>query len=164
MYAKAYAAGIEKFALTARIGIEEATEFMTMVDALYPGIRRFQESVMSTAYQRLEEDGVPWVRSPMTRQRHVVDQGKEYVLINRLIQGMAAEVFKLKLVELDAAGLGDWLALPVHDEIVINVPAEQEQDATRILREVMNDSSLLSVPITSSIARGQRWGAKEEVR
>jgi DNA polymerase I-like protein with 3'-5' exonuclease and polymerase domains len=77
---------------------------------------------------------------------------------------MAAEVFKLKLVELDAAGLGDWLVLPVHDEIIMSLPVEEEESATRILREVMNDTSLLTVPITASVSRGYRWGAKEEVR
>jgi len=103
---------------------------------------------------------VGYVRSPLTRRRHPSDDGKEYALVNYLIQGLAAEMFKMKLLELDAAGLGEWMCLPVHDEVILDVPAEHIRDAAHALQQVMNDEKLLSVPITASVSVGESWGQK----
>lgn len=162
-YAKAYGAGAAKFALTAGISIEEAQGFLARFDALYPGVRQLQSKVDQVSRQRRAQEGVPYVRSPFTNRRHVADDGREYALLNYLIQGSAAEILKMKLLELDAAGLGEYMILPVHDEVIFDVPSDVEQDVIKTIREVMNDDQLCSVPITAGVARGQRWGEKEDV-
>jgi DNA polymerase-1 len=91
----------------------------------------------------------------------VADTNKIYALLNYLIQGSAAELFKLKLMELDAAGLGQWMVVPVHDEVVLDVPNEHVNEAVATLRSVMNDVTTYAVPITASVSYGQRWGSKE---
>jgi DNA polymerase-1 len=83
------------------------------------------------------------------------------VLVNYLIQGTAAEVLKMKNLELVRAGLGDYLVLNVHDEVICDVPAELLGEATRVISQVMNDRQMFSVPLTASVDVAERWGAKD---
>jgi DNA polymerase-1 len=99
----------------------------------------------------------------VTGRHHVADRGKVYALVNYLIQGTAAEVFKQALLRLDAAGFGQYMMIPVHDEIVLDVPADARDNAVVALRETMNDFETFRVPITASVAAGVRWGEKQEV-
>jgi DNA polymerase-1 len=162
-YAKAYGAGPEKFALTAGIPPAEGYAFLDVFDRLYPGVQRFQREVDERATERRLREGDAYVLSPLTRRRHVADPGREYALVNYLIQGMAGEILKMKLLELDAAGLGEYMILPVHDEVIFDVPDPEVPDAIRTIHQVMNDANLLSVPITAGTAHGQRWGEKKDV-
>lgn len=161
-YAKIYFAGVRKFAQTAGIPESQAREFLQRMDAMYPAVPRFSQSVLDTALRRKMEEGLAYVRSPLTGAIHVGDSRKEYALINYLIQGAAAEVNKMKLIDLDSAGLGDWMFASVHDEVLLDVPGEHVGDAISTLRKVMNDDQLLSVPITAGVSFGERWGGKHE--
>lgn len=161
-YGKIYGAGIAKLAATARISEEQAAAAMHAFDASFPGVRAFQNRVQRTALERKASDGVGYVRSPLTYRRHPSDSGKEYALVNYLVQGLAAEMFKMKLVELSNAGLEQYMILPVHDEIIMDVPKNDLPDVITTLKDVMNDDKLLSVPVTAGIATGARWGAKVE--
>jgi DNA polymerase I len=162
-YGKIYGAGITKLALTARISEEQAAAAMHAFDASFPGVRAFQNRVQRTAIERKTSEGIGYVRSPLTNRRHPSDDGKEYALVNYLVQGLAAEMFKMKLVELDNAGLTERMILPVHDEIILDVPNSEYEDVITTLRKVMNDDKLLSVPVTAGLAYGERWGAKIDV-
>lgn len=161
-YAKIYGAGVAKFALTAGIDETQARAFLNRFDTLYPGVRRFQDQVQRVAFETRAAEGVSYARSPLTRRRQVADPGKEYALVNYIVQGMAAEIFKMKLLELDAAGLGEWLVVPVHDEIILDVPNEHVIDVIETLEKIMNDTTLLSVPVTAGVAFGRRWGEKTD--
>ena len=112
--------------------------------------------------ERYRSEGMAYTRSPLTNRKFVGEPGKAYKLVNFTIQGMAAEIFKTKLLELDAAGLGDALRLPVHDEVIIEVDDADVPDAVQTLRDVMNDNEILSVPFTAGVAQGKSWGKKEE--
>lgn len=161
-YAKIYGAGIRKMAITAGISEEEMAPSVHAFDAEFPGVRVFQNRVQRTALDRRNAEGVGYVRSPLTHRRHPSDDGKEYALVNYLVQGLAAEIFKMKILELDAAGLGEYMILPVHDEIIMDVPNEDLPRVIDTLKTVMNDEQLLTVPVTAGIAVGERWGEKRE--
>lgn len=161
-YGKIYGAGITKLALTAKISEEQAAAAMRAFDSSFPGVRAFQNRVQRVALDRKASDGVGYVRSPLTNRRHPSDSGKEYALVNYLVQGLAAEMFKMKLVELENAGLGDRMILAVHDEVILDVPKDELHDVVATLKDVMNDDTLLSVPITAGIATGKRWGSKTD--
>lgn len=161
-YAKIYGAGVRKFALTAGIPEGQAREFLARFDSLYPGVKRFQFETINEGMQLKSEFGHAYARSPFTNRKFVVDDRKEYALVNYKIQGSAAEILKRKLLELDAAGLGAWMFLPVHDEVLLDVPGEHVRDAVRTLQRIMNDNELLSVPITAEVSYGRRWGTKRD--
>lgn len=163
-YAKAYGAGLEKFAATAGVTVDVAGPFLRRFDEMYPGVRRMQHEIEKTAYANLQATGEAFVRSPLTRRKHVADRNRIYPLLNYLIQGTAGELLKLKGIEADEAGLTDYMLFPVHDEFDADVPNDVLSDYLDALRRVMNDDKLLAVPITASVSTGERWGSlKEEV-
>lgn len=158
MYALGYGAGAEKIALTTGQTLERVKEFLDLLAIRYPGIKRLQRNVQSAALQRKATEGVPYVRSPLTNRRHVADEGKEYALVNYLIQGTAAEVFKTKKVEAANAGLEDYMILGVHDEIILDVPNDLADDVARLIPQVMSDDKMFSVPLEAEVSQAFRWG------
>lgn len=161
-YSEIYGAGIAKFALTAGISQDQAQAVKARWNTLYSGTKRFAKQVEAFAWNAQRDTGVPYYPSPVTGRHHVADTNKIYALLNYLIQGSAAEVFKTKLLELDAAGLGPYMVVPVHDEIVLDVPNEVLTDVVHTLHSVMNDTESYRVPITASVSYGERWGSKKE--
>lgn len=160
-YATIYGAGVEKFAKTAGITFEQAQDVRRRWDELFPRVRAFQNEVQRIALDRREAEGVPYVRCPVTRRKQIADPGKEYTLVNFLIQGAAAAVLKKKIIELDSAGLGPYMVVPVHDEIILDLPRDRVADAAATLRDVMNDDTMFSVPLSASVSWGKSWGSKE---
>jgi len=161
-YANAYGAGAAKFALTAGIPEAQAVEFMRRYRGMYPGVPQLQQSVHATASRRLREEGVAYVRSPLTGRRWVADQKKIYALVNYLIQGVAAETFKMKLLALDALGLAEFMCIPVHDEVILDVPLDRVAEVAETLRTGMTDLTTFAVPITAGVSTGKNWRDKEE--
>lgn len=160
-YAKIYGAGIPKFAKTANVSEDEAGQFMRDFDKMYERVPRWIKEVEAEGRANLNAYGEAFVRSPLTGRKHTADAGKLYTLVNYEIQGTAGEILKMKIVEADAAGLGPYMTIPVHDEIDLDIPNDVFNDVMETLGLIMNDGELLSVPITSSIGTGQRWGEVE---
>jgi DNA polymerase I-like protein with 3'-5' exonuclease and polymerase domains len=158
-FAKAYVAGVEKFSWTAGIPVEEGKAFLDFYDELFPGVKDFQRKVINVAKQRLASEGKAYVLSPLGR-RHTEVKDKLYALVNRLIQGTAADAFKQSLIDLDNAGFGGNLLLPVHDEADLEILVDEAKDAIPEIERIMTQSNW-SVPLTVS-AEGpfERWGDK----
>jgi DNA polymerase-1 len=161
-YAKIYGAGIPKFAATAGVPEDVAYTFMRDFDALYADVPRWIRQVERDAQARLADEGEAYVRSALTNRKFTADERKLYTLVNYKLQGTAGEILKMKIVQADHAGLGDYMLFPVHDEIDLSAPNDELDDVLATVRDVMNDDELLApVPITSSIDVGSHWGASE---
>jgi DNA polymerase-1 len=71
-------------------------------------------------------------------------------------------VLKQAMVELDAIGLGEYLVLPIHDELLLEVPAEMAQEVMHTVERVMSDLTTFRVPLTSSaVLFEDRWSIKK---
>lgn len=164
MYATNYGAGLDRLATTTGRPLAEIEELDKGINTSYPGIKQFHQGVHNAAMKRYREEGTAYVVSPMTGRRYASKNlNKLYQLVNHLIQGWAAEIFKMMALELDAAGLGDYLALFIHDEIGIDVPDELVPEAIEIMDSVMNNDKILALPITAGGAKAKRWGEKVEI-
>lgn len=159
-YAKGYGAGAAKFSLTAGVPLSVGGPFYEMFDQTYPTLKAFQQHVQRVGEERLRSDGEAWVRTPFGKKL-VADPDKVYTLVNRLVQGTAADVLKIKLGELDNAGLAQYAILPVHDEVVFDVPEDLVEDVTREAVRVLDASEMFTVPMPVD-AEGpyDRWGDK----
>lgn len=158
-YAWIYGASDDKFAKTANVTLDDASTFMRNLNSTYPGVTEWKKGLEREAIHNYELYGEPFVRSPFTGRKFIADSiRKLYTLVNYDIQGPAAELLKMKIVQADAAGLGQYMILPVHDEIDFEVPEEQIDDFLVTLADVMNDDTLLRVPMTWSAEVGPRWG------
>jgi DNA polymerase-1 len=160
MYGKAYGAGIGKMAESAGVPYAQMEPVVHAVDARYPGIRRFMKSIEDIGMRRLRNEGQGYVVTPYGR-RLPCDDDKVYALTNYLHQGHAAEIFKRSLVDLDMAGWADYMVLPVHDEILLDVPEEHVEEAMNSVPKVMSNMADYVVPLTAS-AEGPftNWGEK----
>ena len=161
-YAEIYGAGLEKLASQLGMSTQEAAAFKQTWTNNYPGIRLFNQATTSEAFRNKKTHGIPFVRSDLTNRRYIVPEGKEYALVNRRLQGAAAEIFKMKILQLEAMDIGQYMILFVHDEVILDVPNEDVRDVVHVLREVMNDNVMLRVPITAEISYGPRWGEKKD--
>lgn len=160
VYAKIYGAGLAKMASGLGISIDEMKRIIDAFDAAYPGIRKFQDRVYATAMENKAKTGDAFILCPLTGRKHVAEPNKEYALVNYMIQGMAAAIFKMKLLELRAAGMSKWMIAPVHDEVISHVDNNYVLEAVETLENVMNDNTVLRVPIQAEVQFGKRWGHK----
>ncbi len=160
MYGKAYGAGIGKMAESAGVPYGQMEPVVHAVDARYPGIKRFMKSIEDLGMRRLRSEGQGYVITPYGRKLPC-DDDKIYALTNYLHQGHAAEIFKRALVDLDMAGLGDYMVLPVHDEILLDAPEELCDELMIAVPKVMSNMADYVVPLTAS-AEGpfDSWGEK----
>ena len=163
VYGKLYGAGVEKMAATAGVPFTQMAEVVSAFERTFPQVKQLQNKINWTARQRYETEGQAYIRTPWNR-RLVADDNKEYTLTNYLIQSHAAEILKRKMIELDAADLGEYMILPVHDEILFDIPTDIAADAMVTIGEVMQDLTSYRVPITATpeLIVGA-WGSKYEL-
>lgn len=159
-YATIYGSGVRKFSQTAGIPESQGREFMARWNNLYPGVKAFQTGIINDAVSLYQEHGIAFTHSPLTGRRFIAEPSKEYALVNYLIQGVAAEINKIKLIELDAAGVGQWMMATIHDEVILDVPGDHVSEVVGVLLDVMNDNDMLRVPILAEASFGERWGRK----
>lgn len=162
-YGKIYGSGVETFANAAGIKVNEARKVYELFNSMFPGAKTHAKELEEMVKKTQEEEGIGYVLSGLTDRRFPVDLDRPYSIGNHKIQGTAAELLKLKLIQADAAGLGDHMILPVHDEIISDVPNDQVDDFIVTLRDVMNDYTTFEVPLTAGIATGTRWGTKVDL-
>lgn len=156
-FAKGYGAGDAKIALTAGVDIGIIQDFQAKYNLRFPEVTSFMQTLIGEMHRRKKEDGTMWAKTVLGR-RVVVDDDKPYVAMNYIVQGGSADVLKLKLVELDAAGVGDYIMLPVHDELLLEVPDEDLDEARRIVEQVMPEKYLFDCPLTIDTDIVSKWG------
>jgi DNA polymerase-1 len=90
-----------------------------------------------------------------------IRQMGERMAQNAPVQGSAADVFKLAMIELDhaleEAGVNAQMLLTVHDELVLEVPVVERELTESIVREVMENVTELRVPLVVDIGFGPTW-------
>lgn len=166
VYGKLYGAGVAKMALTSGVPEADMQEVVDAFDRSYPGVKRFQKSVERDGQERLDREGVGYVLTE-TGRRLPADGDKLYALTNYKIQGTAAELFKQNLIKLDAAGMTDFMVVPVHDEIVLSIPKDVIRDVAPVIQECMTTADGWAVPLTAgcdyetkSGKTFENWGQK----
>lgn len=160
VYGRLYGAGVAKQALTAGVPKENMQAVSDSFDINYPGMALFQRQINDVGQRRFREEGQGYVYT-WTGRRVPCDDDRTYTLVNYLIQGGAAEIFKSNLVKLDQADLTDHLIVPVHDEIVLQAPKEDAEEIKQLVRKCMTTKEGWSVPLTADVDGPlSNWGEK----
>jgi DNA polymerase-1 len=160
VYGRLYGAGVAKQALTAGVPEAQMRSVSDSFDANYPGMMQFQKQIENIGMTRLRQEGQGYVKT-WTGRRIPCDEERVYTLVNYLIQGGAAEVFKSNLVKLDQADLTDYLIVPVHDEIVLEAPRKDAEEVKQLVRQCMTTTEGWSVPLTADVDGPlENWGQK----
>ena len=160
VYGRLYGAGVAKQALTAGVPEAQMRSVSDSFDANYPGMSIFQRQIDNIGQTRLRNEGQGYVHT-WTGRRIPCDEDRTYTLVNYLIQGGAAEVFKSNLVKLDQADLTDHLIVPVHDEIVLEAPRKDAEEIKHLVRQCMTTTEGWAVPLTADVDGPlENWGQK----
>lgn len=157
-YAIAYGSEAETLAKTLSVSVAEAKVIGAAVREVYPGLNRSMAEMVNTVRQRADEDGreTGWIKL-LDGRRLRVPKDRAYAALNWWTQGSCASVLKQAMVNLDAAGLGHTLALPVHDEIIFDIPRDEVDDALPVIKDCMERDDL-RVPLTVGTKVVERWG------
>jgi len=158
--------GMSAFGLAQQLDIERsaAAQFIDKYFTRYPGVARYMQRTRETA----RENG--YVETVFGRRLWLPDinagggprrAGAERAAINAPMQGTAADLIKLAMIEvqrwLDRERLATKLVLQVHDELVFEVPDGDVELLKRELPELMSGVSTLSVPLVVDIGTGRNW-------
>lgn len=147
VYRSLYGGGedVEAMSVTAGVPFDQMLNAKELFDESFPGIKSSLQSFANQA----KRNNPPYIRSPLGR-KFTMTRGREYTQgLNSYIQGHAAEYFKQRLVIIDSVGLGDNMILPVHDEILLEVPADEAEEALVTVRDCMSDRINYRVPLTA---------------
>ncbi|HMC39953.1 MAG TPA: DNA polymerase I [Acidimicrobiales bacterium] len=165
-YGLAY--GMEAYGLASRLAIpvDEAAAILKAYWDGFPAVRSYMDRVVAEARDRGYTETLFGRRRQIPELqsgRYQVRSAGERQAMNAGIQGLAADIFKVALVRLDArlrpAGLRSRLVLQVHDEVIVEVPPEEEEAAGTAVVEAMTGAADLRVPLTVNLAWGDDWAA-----
>lgn len=158
--------GISAFGLSQRLNIprKEAAEIIDNYFIQYPTIKTY----MDESINRAREFG--FVETILGRRRYLRDINSanatvrgfaERNAINAPIQGSAADLIKVAMIDIDAAftkeKLRTKMTLQVHDELVFDVPNEELEIVKPIIKEKMEGAIKLKVPVDVEMGTGNNW-------
>jgi DNA polymerase-1 len=163
-YGLAY--GMEAYGLSQRLSIPvpEAAEILDAYFEAFPNVKAYMERTVEEARQRGYTETLMGRRRPipeLSSSNFRIRQAGERQAMNAGIQGLAADIFKVALVELDRAleerECRSRLILQVHDEVILEVPPEEHDDMAELVRTVMGNACDLSVPLEVNLSFGDSW-------
>ncbi|MDO5394068.1 MAG: DNA polymerase I [Mycoplasmatota bacterium] len=158
--------GISSFGLSEDLGIDiiTAKKFIDNYLETYPGIKEYMDKEKADAYS------LGYVRTLMNRKRVIEElKSKNYMIrssgermaLNTPIQGTAADILKKAMVEIfdefNKRGLKSKMLIQVHDELVFNVVNEELEEVREIVKNIMENTFKLDVPLKVEIEVGSNW-------
>ncbi len=153
--------GMEAFGLADRLEIsrEEAQEHMDAYFEQFPDVREFMQSIVAEAKRSGYTTTIFGRRRYLTElssDNFRIRQMGERMALNAPVQGSAADIIKLAMIELDArlAGRDAAMLLQIHDELVLEASPEELEETTATVVDVMEGVAKLDVPLTVDVATG----------
>ncbi len=158
--------GMEAYGLSQRLRIptEEAQEILDAYFGAFTGVRDYMQAAVAEARERGYTETlygrrrfIPELRSENARIR----QAAERQAMNAGIQGLAADIFKVALVNIDRSleegGLLSRIILQVHDEVILEVPEGEAEAAGELVLREMEGACNLRVPLIVDMSFGGTW-------
>lgn len=158
--------GMSPYGLSQGLGIDvnKAKEFIDSYFERYPDVKAYLESLIEEA----RENG--FVTTLLGRRRYIPEIGSsdirmrqfaERTAVNTPIQGSAADVIKVAMIEIDGRlrkkALESRMILQVHDELVFDVAKGEKEEVSAIVKDGMENVIKLKVPVEAHIESGKNW-------
>jgi DNA polymerase-1 len=169
-YGLAY--GMESYGLGQRLGIPtgEAQKILDAYFVAFPSVKAYMDATVAEARTK------GYTETLFGRRRQIpelsssnfrIRQAGERQAMNAGIQGLAADIFKVALVRLDAgleAGAGEHsgpfrsrLVLQVHDEVILELDPAEREAVTTLTLDAMAHAFDLRVPLEVNLSYGRSW-------
>ena len=146
----------------------QGQEFIDVYFERYPGIRGYVDETIEIC------KAFGYVETMLGRRRYLpnidvrnfqVRQAAQRAAINMPIQGTAADIIKIAMVQImdrmDDLNMRSKMILQVHDELIFEVPREELDQMSEIVIELMPASLSLDVPLAVELKSGDNWGDLE---
>ena len=158
--------GQSAFSLGQQLGISnhQAKEYIDSYFLKYSGVKEWMENIVKEARQN------GYVSTLLGRIRYLPDINakngqirgfSERMALNTPIQGTSADIIKAAMIEVDKklkdTGLKAIMLLQVHDELVFEVPVDEEKKALPLIKTTMENAVKLNVPIVADLKIGHNW-------
>lgn len=158
--------GISPFGLAEDVGIspKEAKKFIETYFETYPGIKDYMNREIEEAHKN------GYVTTIMNRKRTIEELSSsnymqrsmgERMALNTPIQGSSADILKKAMIEIDneftKEKIESTMLLQVHDELIFNVKNEELDRVKEIVKNIMENTIKLSVPLVVDIETGDNW-------
>jgi len=159
-----YGMGPRKMARELSITLSEAKKFIERYFSRLKGLKKFYDGVENQAKEKGFVTTLAGRRRLLpdihSRNRHMQSTARRQA-INTLIQGSAADIIKMAMLEVDGdktlAKLDAKLILQVHDELLLEAPKDKARDAGARLEEIMAGIYPLAVPLAVDLGVGETW-------
>ncbi|MBG9982529.1 DNA polymerase I [Aerococcaceae bacterium DSM 111020] len=158
--------GISDYGLSQNLNIprKEAQQFIDTYFEKYPDIAQYMETIVEEARAQ------GYVETLFNRRRYLPDikarnfnvrSFAERTAMNSPIQGTAADIIKIAMVELhkalDESDLESRILLQVHDELILEGPSSEMVELSELVPQVMESAVELSVPLLVEYNQGSNW-------
>ncbi|MFL2043531.1 DNA polymerase I [Weissella hellenica] len=158
--------GISDFGLSKNIGVsrQQAKAIIETYFEQYPDVKKWSESIIASA----RENG--YVETIAHRRRYLPDINAkrfnarsfaERTAMNSPIQGSAADIIKIAMINVQAAiekaGLKANMLLQVHDELIFEAPTDEMAELEQLVSKTMDSAVQLAVPLLVSTHIGASW-------
>jgi len=158
--------GMSPYGLSRELGISQkmAKTYIDKYFARYNGVKEFIDRAIEDARETRKTSTLlnrirllPDIDSPHKNVRLFAER----TAVNTPIQGTAADLIKLAMINVHAAfnerSLKAAMLLSVHDELVFEVPPEEMDEVKKLVKEIMEGVWRLKVPLRVNIACGKNW-------
>ena len=158
--------GMSSYGLARNLGVgrEEAEKYITNYFFRYQGVKKYIEREKEDARKK------GYVVTLLNRRRYLeginskdknIREFNERIAINAPIQGSAADLIKLAMIKIDESfkkeRFKSRLLLQIHDELIFEIYQTELEKAKSIIKEIMEHSLELSVPIKVNLKTGNNW-------
>jgi len=158
--------GMSPYGLSKELGIsgKMAKQYINNYFARYKGVKRFIDDTIKEAGKTKKTSTLlgrirllPDINSPKKTLREYAER----TAINTPIQGTAADLIKLAMINVNQAfkdnSLKAAMLLSVHDEIIFETPPEELEAAEKLVKEIMEHAMELKVPLKVNLDSGKNW-------
>ena len=158
--------GISAFGLSQRLKVprREAADLIEAYFRLYPKVRDYMDAAIAKAREKGYAETVLGRRRTLrdiNSRNATARQAAERDAINTPIQGSAADLIKVAMVNVERAlraeGLRAKMVLQIHDELVFDVPRGEAEKVKEVVRREMTSALDFGVPLDVGIGVGENW-------
>lgn len=158
--------GISAFSLSEdiNVSVKEADSYIKGYLEKFSGVREYMEKVIKDAHDKGYVETLLGRRRnlpELTSSNHNIRSFGERVARNTPIQGTAADIIKIAMIKVEnrlkKENLKSKLILQVHDELIVEAPLSEKEQAKKILKEEMENAMSLSVKLDSDVNCGDNW-------
>jgi len=147
-----------------QIQVVQAQDYIEQYFSRYPSVRNFMDNTRNHAREHRYVDTLSGsqVHLPdITANHYGVRQHNERAAINAPLQGSAADIMKLTMIEVDrwlqTSGSHARMLLQVHDELVLEAPKAEASQVLEHIKTIMENTVELQVPLIADAATGANW-------